>query len=729
MSIIFDKNKKLITLNTENTTYQMLIGEYGYLLHLYYGPKAVGDMSYLIQMYDRGFSGNPSDAGTDRTFSLDTLPQEFSAYGNGDYRDTAFSVKNSEGVYGCDLRYESHEIIKGKYGIPKLPAAFEAEDSVETLKVNLVDNVVGIKVTLLYGVFSKHDIITRTVVVRNIGESEIKICRAFSASLDILDNSEFDVLTFNGRHGMERCLERVPVSEGAVNFGSKRGTSSHHHNPFFIVCDKAAGENFGKCLGMLLLYSGNFRAEIFREYTGSVRAMIGIQDDMFEYPLENGEEFYAPEVAFCYSDKGFTELSHRYHSFINDNVIRVPESDGVRPILVNSWEAAFFDFNKSKLLKLADNAKELGVEMLVLDDGWFGHRNDDNTSLGDWNVNEDKLGCTMGELAKEIHAKGLKFGLWIEPEMISEDSDLYRKHPDWAYKIPGRKFIRSRNQLVLDFSREEIVDYIFNAIADVIDNADIDYIKMDMNRSITDVYTNKGIQNYGVIMYKYAIGVYDFIERLRKRYPKMLIEGCSGGGGRFDAGMLYYTPQIWTSDNTDAVERIKIQYGTSFAYPMASMGAHVSVVPNQQTGRIVPMKTRTAVALAGTFGYELDLGLLTEEERKEVKKGVAEYHKYYELTKKGLYYRLTDPFNNSEYAAWEFKARDGKEALITVVTLNTHCNSPISYVKMQGLEAEAIYIEEYSGKEYSGAALMYAGWPIPNIPGEYNAFNLHLVRK
>jgi len=729
MSIIFDKTNKTITLNTDNTTYQMVIGKFDYLLHLYYGPKASGDMSYLLQMYDRGFSGNPSDAGTDRTFSLDTLPLEFSAYGNGDYRDSSFSVKNVEGVYGCDLRYVNHEIIEGKYTIPGLPSAFEENDEVETLKVELEDNAAKVSVTLLYGVFSKHDVITRTVVIENIGKDEIKVCRAFSASLDILNSDELDVITFNGRHGMERCVERVPLGKGAVTIGSRRGTSSHHHNPFVILCDKTAGENNGNCIGMLFLYSGNFRAEVFREYTGSVRMMMGIQDDMFEYPLGKGEKFYAPEAALCYSNRGFTELSHRYHEFINDNVIRVPENDEVRPILVNSWEAAFFDFDKNKLLKLADNAKELGVEMLVLDDGWFGNRNDDNTSLGDWNVNESKLGCSMGELSEEIHRKGLKFGLWIEPEMISEKSELYKKHPDWAYQIPGRGFIRSRNQLVLDFSRKEIVDYVFNAISEVIDNAEIDYIKMDMNRSITDVYTRNGIQNYGVIMYKYVVGMYDFIERLRKRYPKMLIEGCSGGGGRFDAGMLYYTPQIWTSDNTDAVERIKIQYGTSFAYPMSSMGAHVSVVPNQQTGRMVPMKTRTAVALAGTFGYELDLGLLSEEEKEEVRVGVKEYHKYYDLCKKGLYYRLTNPFENTEYAAWEFISKDRKEALVTVVTLDTHCNAPVNYVKMQGFDAEEVYKDEFTGKEYSGAALMHAGWPIPNIPGEYNAFQLHLVRK
>ncbi len=726
MSIIFEKESNIISLNTANTTYQMQIGKYGYLLHLYYGRKLNADMSYLIQSYDRGFSGNPSDTGEDRTFSLDALPQEFPAYGNGDYRDNAFLMKDADGTFGCDLRYEGHRIEKGKYSIPSLPAAFANDDEAETIVITLSDKNAGVEVELKYGVFERSDVITRAVKVKNTGKRKIFVNRIMSSSMDML-GMDADMITFNGRHGNERMPERSHIGDTALSIGSRRGTSSHQHNPFFIVCDREANEDYGDAYGFMLLYSGNFFAETFREQYGSMRIMLGIQPDMFEYPLDEGESFDSPEAAMTYSETGFTKLSHSLHSFIKNNIIRKPENDGIRPVLVNSWEAAFFDFNAEKILKLADDAKELGVGMLVLDDGWFGHRNDDFTSLGDWYVNEGKLGCSMGELAAKIHEKGLKFGLWIEPEMISEDSDLYKEHPDWAYRIPGRNFIRSRSQLVLDFSRKEIVDHIFNALAEVIDNADIDYIKMDMNRSITDVYTGDGVQNYGTIMHKYCIGMYDFIERLRERYPEILIEGCSGGGGRFDAGMLHYTPQIWTSDNTDAIERVKIQYGTSFAYPPVTMGAHVSVVPNQQTGRSVPMKTRTAVALAGTFGYELDLGLISDEEKEEVRQGIADYYKYNALVRDGLYYRLTDPMKNREFAAWEIAAEDGTEAVVTIVTLDTHCNSPVNYVRFKGLKADAVYRDENSGKSYSGAALMSAGYPIPVIPGEYNAFVLHLI--
>ena len=728
MSIIFDKNSNTLSLNTKNTTYQMKIGSYGYLLHLYYGKKICGDMSYLIQNYDRGFSGNPSDAGEDRTFSLDALPQEFPTYGNGDYRDNAFLIKDSQGTFGCDLRYESHSIVNGKYSISGLPASFAADDKVDTLSIILADRAAGVEIELKYGVFEEKDIISRSVIVKNCGKNRMSLNRIMSSSVDFL-GMDADMISFNGRHGNERIPERVSVGESALSIGSRRGTSSHQHNPFYILCDKNTSEDYGNCYAFMLLYSGNFYGEVFKEQYGSIRAMIGIQPDMFEYILEPGEYFNSPEAVMSFSAEGFTILSHKLHSFINKNIIRKPENDGIRPVLVNSWEAAFFDFDAEKLLRLADNARDLGVEMLVLDDGWFGHRDDDHTSLGDWYVNENKLGCSMGELASEVHKRGLKFGLWIEPEMISEESDLYREHPDWVYRIPGRKFIRSRSQLVLDFSRKEIVDHIFNTIASVIDSADIDYIKMDMNRSITDVYSHSGQQNYGMIMHKYCLGMYDFIERLRNRYPEILIEGCSGGGGRFDAGMLYYTPQIWTSDNTDAIERIKIQYGSSFAYPPTAMGAHVSVVPNQQTGRIVPMHTRTAVALAGTFGYELDLGLLTDEEKDEVRSGIREYHKYYELIRNGLYYRLSNPIKEREFAAWENVREDGTEALITIITMDTHCNSPVNYVKFKGLLEDTIYIDENTGKSYTGSALMNAGWPIPEIPGEYNAFMLHLVTK
>jgi alpha-galactosidase len=728
MAIRFDETTKTITLDTANTTYQMAVGKFGYLLHLYYGKKTAGNLDYLLQYYDRAFAGNPSDAGADRTFSLDVLPQEYPCYGDGDFRTSAFSMKDSRGVYGCDLRYQSHRIEKGKYAIPGLPAVYAAKQEADTLTVTLADPAAGVEVTLYYGVLAEQDVITRAACIRCTAKQPITVTRAFSGCVDWL-YGDYDVIHFPGRHGMERNPVREAVTPGTHSFGSLRGTSSHQQNPFVIVAGRDANEDSGECFGMALLYSGNFRCAVEQDQFRQTRALMGVQDEMFEYTLAPGEVFRTPELACCYSANGLTALSQRYHRLILDHVCRGPYQHKRRPILINSWEAAFFDFNKDTLLNLARQASELGVEMLVLDDGWFGKRDSDDSGLGDWVVNEKKLGCPLSEVADGVNKLGMKFGLWIEPEMVSEDSDLYRAHPDWAFRIPGRTFTRGRNQLVLDFSRREVVDSIFAQISKVIDAAHIEYVKMDMNRSITDVYSAVGQQNNGAILYKYVLGVYDFLQRLLDRYPEMLIEGCSGGGGRFDAGMLYYTPQIWCSDDSDAVERIKIQYGSSFCYPIAAMGAHVSVVPNQQTGRTVPIATRAAVAMAGTFGYELDLSLLSGEEKQQVRAQVLDCKKYWDLIHEGLFYRLTDVMQHPEFAAWQIVAQNGADALLSVVTLDTHCNPPLQYVRLKGLKPEAVYRAEDTGKQYTGSALMNAGLPLPWVPDEYQTWQVHLIRE
>lgn len=451
---------------------------------------------------------------------------------------------------------------------------------------------------------------------------------------------------------------------------------------------------------------------------------------MFEYSLKQGDVFHAPEVALAYAEDGLTSLSQKYHKLIRDNVCRGIYKNAPRPVLINNWEATYFDFDGSKIIQIAKQAAELGVEMLVLDDGWFGKRNSDLSGLGDWFVNEEKMGGTLASVVDQVNALGMKFGIWIEPEMVSEDSDLYRAHPDYAFQIPGKPPVLGRNQLVLDFSRKEVVDCVFDQITAVLDSANIAYIKMDMNRSIMDVYTAlEGNQNQGAILYQYVLGVYDFLERLITRYPQILLEGCSGGGGRFDAGMLYYTPQIWCSDNTDAIERIKIQHGTSFGYPVSTVGSHVSAVPNHQTGRVTNITTRAAVAMAGSFGYELDLNIVSEEEKEMVKTQIADCKKYWNLTHEGLYYRLHDPLENPEAAAWEFVSEDKREALLTVVTLDTHCNPPANYVKLKGLNPDAMYRVEGKSEQYSGSALMYGGIPIPFLMNEYQAWQLHLIQE
>lgn len=729
MSIHYEKEQQIISLHTANTTYQMAIGKYGYLLHLYYGRKIEGDMSYLLTHFDRGFSGNPYAAGEDRTFSLDVLPQEYPCYGNGDYRTACFNMKNEQGVYGCDLRYKSHNIRKGKYSIDKLPAVYATEVEADTLEMVLEDKDAGIEVTLYYGVMEQLDVITRSAVIQNVGNAECTITKAYSGCIDFMEG-DFDLLHFHGRHGMERVLERTPLIVGTQAFGSIRGTSSHQHNPFFILANKKATEDAGDCYGMSLVYSGNFKCEAEIDQYSQSRIAIGIQDEMFEYELKQDETFYTPEVAYIYSAEGLTNLSHKYHQLIQNHICRGKYKDVRRPILINNWEATYFDFNGDKIFDIAKQAAELGVEMLVLDDGWFGKRDDDMSGLGDWFVNEEKMCGPLSQVVDKVNSIGMKFGLWIEPEMVSEDSALYREHPDWAFVIPERLPVMSRSQLVLDFSRKEVVDYIFDMISKVIDHANIEYIKMDMNRSIANVYNaieNK--QNHGTILYHYVIGVYDFLERLITRYPNILIEGCSGGGGRFDAGMLYYTPQIWCSDNTDAIERIQIQHGTSFGYPIATVGSHISAVPNHQTGRKTSIQTRGVVAMAGSFGYELDLNKISEEEKEIVKQQITDCKKYWDLTHKGFYYRLSNPTENLEFAAWEFVAEDKKEALLNVVTLDTHCNSATSYVKLKGLNEKAWYYIEGEEVLYSGSALMHGGIPIPRMSDEYHSWQVHFIQK
>ena len=729
MGIIYCEKDRTFTLQTKNTTYQMQVDRYGFLLHLYYGKKTDGCMDYLLTYYDRGFSGNPYDAGEDRTYSMDTLPQEFPCYGNGDFRSTAFAVENADGSMSCDLRYKSHKIFDGKYNLEGLPAVYASEQEAQTLEILMEDPVTGVKVVLLYGVLPAQDIITRSVSVKNESSGKIYLNKIESASLDFL-YGDYELLTFYGRHAMERNVQRVPVVHGTQKIGSVRGTSSHQYNPMMILAEKETTEDKGNCYAMSFVYSGCFQGEVLKDQLNQTRMMLGLQEEAFRYPLETGEMFQAPEVILSYSSEGMNRLSQNLHHCIRQHICRGKYKEEIRPILINSWEAAYFDFTGDTIYELAKAAKEVNIDMLVMDDGWFGKRDDDNSGLGDWFVNEKKLGGTLGNLIKRINDLGVKFGIWIEPEMVSEDSDLYRKHPDWALTVPGRNPVRSRNQLVLDFSRKEVVDEIYDQICKVLDQGNIEYVKWDMNRSLMDVYSSV-TRDQGRVLHDYVLGLYDFLERLVQRYPNLLIEGCSGGGGRFDAGMMYYTPQIWCSDNTDAIDRLRIQYGTSFGYPVSVVGSHVSAVPNHQTGRKTPLHTRGVVAMSGTFGYELNLMKLSEEEKQEIREQIAEYKSYAPIIQNGLYYRLSDP-TTEEICAWEFVHTDEKEqskVLLNIVMQVIHGNMTVNYVKLQGLEETAIYREEKSGKRYTGAALMYGGMPLPIEPGEYQAYQYCFVKE
>ena len=725
MAIRYWKEKHIFSIDTKNTTYQMKVDSYGFLLHLYYGAKVNGAMDYLLTYADRGFSGNPAEAGADRTYSLDVLPQEYPTWGTGDYRNAALLIQNADHSESCKLQYAGHTIKKGKYNLSGLPAVYAEENEAETLEIYMEDCVSNLKVTLLYGVVEQLDIITRSVIIENHGSENIIIEKAGSACLELLPG-QYDLLSFCGRHTMERTVQRKRIGYGSSVFESRRGTSSHQYNPAFILADVNATEDRGNCYGIAFVYSGGFRFETEKDPYDQVRTVMSIQPEQFAYPLNPGERFVVPETIFSFSQNGFGALSHNYHNCINHHVIRRSFQKKMRPVLINSWEAAYFDFTGETMLELAKNAADVGIDLVVMDDGWFGKRDDDNSGLGDWEVNEEKLGCSLGTLIEKINELGVDFGIWIEPEMISEDSTLYRNHPDWVLQIPGRSPVRSRNQLVLDFSRKDVRDYIFASICKVLDQGNITYVKWDMNRSISDVYSHVNVR--GTVLHDYVVGVYDFLEQMIQRYPELLIEGCSGGGGRFDIGMLYYTPQIWCSDNTDAIDRTKIQYGTSFFYPASAVGSHVSAVPNHQTGRITSLKTRAVVAMAGTFGYELNLQMLSAEEKEEIKEQVAVFKKQNELIQQGTYYRLTNPMEDA-MAAWLFVSENKKHALFNVVVLDKQVNAGVAFIKLKGLLEGSTYISSEDNREYAADGLMEAGFPIPSTLGEYEAYQVEFIWK
>lgn len=719
----------------------MMVDEHGHLLHTYYGRRADGQMDYLLSREDRGFSGNAYEAGNDRTYSLDQLLQEFPTNGVGDFRSYAFDVRvssndrdltftntdNVDSSWGVDLKYVDAKITEGKYALEGLPAVYALDDDeAMTLEVDLCDFAKKIEVKLYYGVLPKVDIITRAVIVINKNENLVAITKCQSAVLD-LPGGEYDFIKFTGRHAMERNVERVAVSHGKQEISSRRFTSSHQCNPLMILADKNTSEMSGSCYAMEFVYSGNFKGEAGKDQFGQIRMQLGLNDELFEYPLMSGEKFVAPEVILTYSKDGMNKLSQNLHKCIRNNVCRGKYKLINRPVLVNSWEAAYFNFNADLIVNLAKEAAKVGIDMVVMDDGWFGNRNSDSTSLGDWNVNEEKLGCSLKELADRVNKEGVKFGIWIEPEMVSEDSDFYKKNKGFCLKFKDRNPVRSRNQLVLDFSRKEVRDAVFDQIAAVLESANIEYVKWDMNRSIIDV-VSEGTKYPGKVSHDYVLGVYEFLDRLIEKFPNILFEGCSGGGGRFDAGMMYYTPQIWCSDNTDAVDRLRIQYGTSFGYPVSTVGSHVSQVPNHQTGRITSLKTRGIVAMPGTFGYELDLAKLSDDEKEEVKLQVKTYKKFAKLIADGNYYRLSNP-NEDIVAAWDIVSEDKSEALVSAVMQEIHGNMPYSFVKVYGLESGANYKDADTGMIYSADALMEFGLPIKDVMGAYNSYLWYLVRE
>ncbi len=743
MSIVWNKQDKTITLYTNNSSYQMKVDKHNVLLHTYYGKKIENmDMSYRIVYRDRGFSGNPFELNKDRTYSLDNLPQEYSTFGGGDYRQPGVSIRQGNGSYGLELRYVAHEITSGKYGIPGLPALYDNNASLydekmdegygqwNTLTVTLKDIEKEIYVYLNYGVYEENDCITRSIIIENKEWENIYVDRAMSMSLDILSGT-YDLIHFPGRYAMERIFKRERLESGIKNITSLRGASGHQENPFAIVAHKDTTEIYGEAIGIGLIYSGSFRISCEVDHINQLRVLAGIEPDMFGKTLKQGERFYTPEVMLVYSHDGFEKLSNQVHEIVNNNLIRNKIAYKYKPVLVNSWESVYFTYNIDKLKTIARESGKLGIDLFVLDDGWFGKRENDLSGLGDWYENQDKLGGSLRGFSDYIHGLGMKFGLWFEPECVSEDSNLYREHPEWAITIEGRKPQRSRYQLVLNMANKDVQEYLYERLSTSIREFKLDYIKWDFNRSLSDWFDNtNGITNTMELPHEYILGLYALLERLTMEFPEVLWEGCSGGGGRFDYGMLYYMPQIWCSDNTDAINRLHIQYGTSFGYPVAVIGSHISAIPNHQNGRITPFKTRAAVAYHGSFGYELNIELLDDFEKNQIREQIKFYKDNFELIHRGSYYRLTGIYD-TDVVAWQIVSGDKKRALITVVYKTLEANRPVQYIKCRGLNQDKNYritsvsmldVNEEETLIVKGDALMEGGLSLPIPKTEYESF-------
>lgn len=711
--IYFDKLSDGFILSGKNYSYAMFVNRAGYLQHLYYGKKiGESDLAFLIKTQGEKLSPNPEDINADML--TDCMPSECGFFGRGDFRSATVIAEREDGSVMSSFKYVKHAISGGVARIKGQPCVRKADN---TLTITLKDDFSDIEIDLNYSVSDNSDVLIKNTEIRNTGKTCIKLKKAFSFCTNLPDiDKQYSALRLAGSWASERRPVITPLAEGTLRIESTRGYSSHQMNPFMAILADSCTENSGECYGFNLLYSGSFAITAEVSSNKSVRVQGGINDYLFGWELDGGESFITPQTALCYSAEGLGGLSRAYHDFFREYVIDPKRVYERRPIVINNWEATYFGFDNEKLFAIIDEAAKLGIDTFVLDDGWFGKRDDDKSGLGDWFVNNKKLKGGLKPIIDRCKKNGMKFGLWFEPEMISEDSDLYRAHPDWAIKKEGVEPCRGRNQLVLDFTRKEVVDYIFKAVSKVLEENDIAYVKWDKNRDITENFSaSLPADRQGEFAHRYTLGFYDLAERLTSAFPDVFFEGCAGGGGRFDGGALYYFPQIWTSDDTDGLERTKIQWGTSMCYPVSAMSCHVSACPNHQTQRITPFKTRGAIASLGATGYELDLTKLTAEEKEQVKEQIANYKRIDGLVLNGDLFRLANPFE-TDYFCEMIVAKDKTEAYVVGERFRGDPCDHDRLLKLNGLDENKTYTIKELGVTASGKALMSAGVHYPRLP-------------
>lgn len=726
LQIEYNPTEQTFHLSNRIVSYVMHVEEDKFLAHQYWGKrlsKVYAKRSYL--QANRAFAPTPTSL---PNLSLGLLPQEYPGTDTGDYREPAYSYSDEQGWRANRLEFAGYRISEGKPSLPGLPHTYVLEDNqAKSLEVDLRDAVTGMEATLRYTIFRDQPILTRSICFQNSGNEELMLERALSMSLDFPD-ADYELLQLPGAWAREREMIRSPLVRGIHTLDSKRGTTSHTYQPFVALTRKAANEVAGEVFGFHFVYSGEFVANVEVSPYAQTRVQMGISPTHFEWTLLPGETFQTPEVIMVYSSEGINGMSLGLHQLYQHHLVRGDHQYRERPILINNWEGTYFDFTEDKILEIAESASQLGIELFVLDDGWFGNRDSDMSSLGDWFVHERKLPSGLRQLSESIRAKGMKFGLWFEPEMISEDSELYRSHPHWCLHTPRRPRSQGRNQYVLDFSREEVRCNILQQMKTILDEVPIDYIKWDYNRNMTELGSGAANALPGEVAHRYMLGLYEMLEELVTDYPHILFESCSGGGGRYDPGMLYYMPQTWASDNTDAVARLEIQYATSLLFPISSMGAHVSAVPNHQVNRHTSLTMRGNVAMSGNLGYELDLTQTTEAEKRELAEQIKFYKEYRSLIQFGDFYRILSPFANQNRTAWLFVDQQKETALFFYFQILEKANKPYTLIKLNGLNPDYCYQLE-DGRIFGGDELMYHGFYLTeDLYGDFQSLRIVISR-